>query len=44
MDCALTITKIELESPKDAGMILGYESDITGGITRIICHYGEVKI
>lgn len=43
-DCALTITRIELEFPKDAGMILGYESDITGGITRIICHYGEVKI
>ena len=43
-DCALTINKIELEFPKDVGMIRGYESDITGEITRIICHYGEVKM
>ena len=39
----LNITKIELELLTDVIMVLDYETNIMGEITRTVCHYGEAN-
>ena len=41
-ECALKMTKIELESPTDVDTILDYENGIRGGITRVMWHYVKI--
>lgn len=42
-DCALKITKIELELLTNINMILDYENGIREGITRVFCDYVEIN-